>query len=80
MCGDTDAGEATEWDGTLIDDVDLSSRFAATDSARSRRRFARHESDVSSTTAAQLRPLAPHTPAPGNVAAPVRYSPAIAVS
>ncbi len=32
------------------------------------------------TTVAQLRPLAPHTPAPGNVAAPVRNSPGTAVS
>ena len=28
-----------------------------------------------STVSAALRPLAPHTPAPGNVAAPVRYRP-----
>ncbi len=34
----------------------------------------------SSTTVAQFRPLAPHTPAPGKVAAPVRYSPSTAVS
>ena len=32
------------------------------------------------TTVAALRPLAPHTPAPGKVAAPVRYSPSTAVS
>ena len=32
------------------------------------------------TTVAQLRPLAPQTPAPGNVAAPVRNSPGTVVS
>ena len=32
------------------------------------------------TTVAQLRPLAPQMPAPGNVAAPVRNSPGTAVS
>ena len=36
--------------------------------------------NTSSTTPAQLRPLAPHTPAPGKVAAPVRNSPVTAVS
>src|SRR5690606_4371731 len=34
---------------------------------------------VASTTVAQLRPLAPQMPAPGNVAAPVRNSPGTAV-
>ena len=32
------------------------------------------------TTVAQLRPLAPQIPAPGNVAAPVRYRPFTGVS
>jgi len=39
-----------------------------------------HRCTASVTTPAQLRPLAPQTPAPGNVAAPVRNNPGTAVS